>query len=1205
MLSSLLRPKKTRRRVQEIHSPFSSQYVDRSSPVAARRERLPRHASADFTETEIEEDTEEEIAVGNDGEDEDEGSDEEELEEEDGDEDQPLLPIFSAAHLGIWASLISFQRLNANFGLDALPVYNLTHAIRLIVLPRTETTLTWDQLRSPQVSQFLVKPMQQQIRTSQFSRATLYALMANCLQFRKESQANPGNAGNSLTRALVCELLAVKLLKEYNTRELIDALSYDFFPLQGLAESNPPMTNWNQRNRTRPVAARISTLEVAIRASAKRFLAHPLVVQQLEAIWAGTIVFHSAADNLHRTTNRAGYKKQSPSNGSAVPLLTREQLRYGTTARPQNPPKKEPETLQAIQTLTRRTVTLYDPRDASLFKLSRLRVPRYRQFFSTCSLAILLGLFLAVLSQRSTDITGLEIIFWFWSAGFMLDEVVGFNEQGFSLYIMSFWNAFDLGILVLLTIYYCMRLYGIFLVDYGREEWNSMAYDVLATNAILLFPRLFSVLDHYRYFSQLLIAFRLMAIDLVAVFVLILIACSGFFVAFTLSFGKSEYDAAGVAYKIFQILMGFTPAAWEAWETYNFLGKALLVLFLFICHFLVITILITVLTNSFMSIVSNANEEHQFVFAVNTISMVKNDALFSYVAPTNILAWILTPFRFVFPFRTFIKLNRTVIKITHFPLLFSICAYEKIFLARSVFEPTDLVEKVGLRTKRTITFQDHGRGLFSPNLRRRESSVAGFQKDRALDEVFRLAPRENLARNRPSFDRRQTHNVINNWMDHQGDVASPPQEQDPSILDRLEMRRQSRKATLMRHRGINRELSRNRSVASDPAEFMSTGFHDMTRISDDGLHPNSFGGGHTDADGDDELLTNDEDEAHTEEKRTATNYSRSGAESEDYFQTPNATRFVSPTTAFNEQQDYSQQNESPSRQSKAAPKKKSHDRNLSTTTVLFNPAAHNSSASSVSPPRSRPLTAKMHSQANTGTNTPAGPSGSRTPKTANFTNTTTRPRPILPNRANFQSVPNINKPDPARNRLVRHKDSSLNISLSEMGLDHAQLGAVPSSFQTQMAIASKMAMKRDKKEETADGMMGRLMLARMKTLEEGFAEVVKEVRGMRTAGNSSVENESSIGKRREGKGDKKKKRFGSANHSQTKSEINIEGVRMTTSSKGKEKGYFDNDHGGGDTLTAGLDVEGITSRGTSEYKTTHEEPEVGIIAQYMNKGGSL
>ncbi|KAM3080415.1 hypothetical protein ACMFMG_005370 [Clarireedia jacksonii] len=1072
--------------------------------------------------------------------------------------------------------------------------------------------------------------MQQQIRTSHFSRATLYALMANCLQFRKESQANPGNAGNSLTRALVCELLAIKLLKEYNTRELIDALSYDFFPLQGVAQPETPTASWNQKNR--PAAARISTLEVAIRASAKRFLAHPLVVQQLEAIWAGTIVFHSAADNLHRRSaiQTQGYQKSPQSNGNEVPLLSRGHIQYGaTTSLPKNSPNEPPDTPQPLPTLTRRTVTLYDPRDASLFKLSRLRVPRYRQFFSTCSLAILLGLFLAVLSQRSTDITVLEVIFWFWSAGFMLDEVVGFNEQGFSLYIMSFWNAFDLGILLLLTVYYCMRLYGIFLVDYGRDEWNSMAYDVLATNAILLFPRLFSVLDHYRYFSQLLIAFRLMAIDLVAVFVLILIACSGFFVAFTLSFGKAEYDAAGVAYKIFQILMGFTPAAWEAWETYNFLGKAILVLFLFICHFLVVTILITVLTNSFMAIVSNANEEHQFVFAVNTISMVKNDALFSYVAPTNIIAWVLTPLRFFFPFRTFIKLNRNVIKLTHFPLLFSICAYEKIFLARSVFEPTDLVEKVGRRSKQRITFHEPRPGLFSPNLRRHESSVAGFQKDRALDEVFRLAPRDTFGRNRPSFERRQTHNVINNWMDHQGDVASPPQEQDRSILERLEMRRNARKATFMRQRGISREISGTKSVASDPAEFMSTGFHDIHRTSDDELHLNSFGGGHTDADGDDELLTNDEDEAPTADKEpTSTNFSHSSSDSEDYFQTPTATRFVSPVAP-----PIVPLNPSPPKQ-KAFPKKKAHDRNLSTNTILFNPVIDNSS--SVSPPRSRPLTAKAQSTTNTGSNTPIAASGSRTPRTANFPALiTTRPRPILPNRNTIQSVPNIHKSDAAaatlRSRLIRHKDSSLDISMSEMDLGQG-LGAVPSSFATQMALATNMAnLKRAKGEESADGMMGRLMLARMKTLEEGFAEVVREFRGagMKTAGNSSVENETSagVGKRRDGKvliGEKRKvKRPGTGgNVPGGRSEVEGQGRRQSLKGKEKEqeneqeRRYFDGEQSGmhdgahdDSNVHGDVDVIG-TSRDTSGFQTSFEtpfeEPVKGeVLDPFLEKGNSL
>lgn len=1046
--------------------------------------------------------------------------------------------------------------------------------------------------------------MQQQIRTSHFSRATIYALMANCLQFRKEEQANPGNAGNSRTRALVCELLAIKLLKEYNTRELIDALSYDFFPLQGIAAPDiiTIRPNGEQKNRARPAASlqRISTLEVAIRASAKRFLAHPLVVQQLEAIWAGTIVFHSAADNLHRqrpeSPRMSTYRK---SNESSQRLLgSSQQSGYGTAhAQAQKSSTEHPNT-EPLSGPVRRTVTLYDPRDASLFKLSRLRVPRYRQFFSTCSLAILLGLFIAVLSERSIKITWLEVIFWFWSAGFMLDEVVGFNEQGFSLYIMSFWNAFDLGILLLLTIYYCMRLYGIFLVDHGRMAWNSMAYDVLATNAILLFPRLFSVLDHYRYFSQLLIAFRLMAVDLVAVFVLILIACSGFFVAFTFSFGKGQYDAGEVAYKIFQILMGFTPAAWEAWPTYNALGKALLVLFLFICHFLVVTILITVLTNSFMAIVSNAEQEHQFVFAVNTISMVKNDALFSYVAPSNIFAWVLTPLRFCSPFRLFIKINRTVIKVTHFPLLFGIYTYERMFLARSVFEPTDLVENRG--HKRLVSFQDGKAGLFSPSVRIRQDSVSGYQKDRALEEVFRLAP-DTLRNNRRGVTRRQTQNVVNNWMDHQSGIVSPPIEQDRSVVDRLEMRRKERQATMLRHRGI----SGTRSVASDPAEFMSSDiFHDP-RSGDRPTSNDEADNG----DGDDELAeTHDDDEGMTLDRipsrsRASSHTPNFNKESvtEDYFTTPKAARLNTlqfPPSSVSSRGQLLE----PPRSSPPGKQRRSHDRNMSTNTILFNPVTSRHSSSS--PPKSRPLTAKFQSNVNSGSQTPTGVganAGTRTPKNSIYNKA--KPRPIIPNRQNFQSVPNFNLDSQlaaSRTRQVKHRRSSLDMGMSELGLENTgpgMLGAVPSSFATQMALATgglKGFGGRDGNKGEDDGMMGRLMLARMKTLEEGFAEVVKEFRGMRTAGNSSVEGEPISGK---GKakdrdrlsdrlpGRKRKGDRGIIPH--TTSEIDFTKLASLNKGKGKEDD--------------GLSLE--TSRADDD--NTRDTPEEGIIRRFQRQGSSL
>ncbi|MCJ1283296.1 hypothetical protein MMC26_002624 [Xylographa opegraphella] len=1050
-----------------------------------------------------------------DGEESGERDDDEDEDEEDEDEEEdgltPLLPIFEAAQL------------------DTLPVYNLTHTIRLLVIPRCETTLSWDQLRSPQVSQFLVKPIQQQILASHFNKATLYALVANCLQFSKEAQISP------------------------------DALSYDFYPLQGLVKQSVGSTTPTPNFKPHTGAARISTLEIAIRAQAKRFLAHPLVVQQLEAIWAGTIVFHSAADNLHRPPLRIS-PNQTRRYGaieSRIPTLLHK--------------AKSLDRIDSVELTVRRSVTLYDPRDASLFKLSRLRVPRYRQFLSTCSFAVLLGLFVAVLVQRSLHITALEVIFWFWSAGFMLDEIVGFNEQGFSLYIMSFWNTFDLGILLLLVCYYCMRLYGILMPDLRKRRVANLAYDILATNAVILFPRLFSVLDHYRYFSQLLIAFRMMAVDLIAVFILILISCSGFFVAFTLAFGNDDFNGGSVAYALFQMLMGFTPAAWDQWSNFNILGKGILTLFLFICHFLIVTILITVLTNSFMAIVQNANDEHQFVFAVNTISMVKSDALFSYVAPTNVIAWLLTPLRFVLPFRQFVRLNRTVIKVTHFPVLFAIYGYERMILRRSAFELTDLVERRG-RDSVAKAFDTPGSGLnlFSPrHPKLREPSVATYHKDRALAEVFRKPFRDNTIRStQKSHERRKTSNAVNNWMQSMGPegTASPPAEQDHSVVDRLENRRPLHMRSLRRRQGPGRDFTATtRSVASDPEEFAGTQFPFPRRPANyrDDSEVSKMTAGEdlpeqTDGDGDDELVTNEDT---TLERATADGAADdSDKENRDGFfnpQTPSANpsgRVPQPSLSFAD----SPWDRPDSRAGPQRPRR-GHTRNLSTNTILYNPPVKKADSSS-SP--SRNATTARNSARNTapgsGIQTPAS-AGRRTPKRP--TNIV-RPRPIMPPRFEYQSTPNIGAMLGLDSRREMGRSPMAMDIVSDLGDNKAVgggfIGAVPASFATQMAYANNG--RRPRQDQSADGggedqrMMSRLMLARMNTMEEGFREVLKEVKELRKVDVASTGDE------------RRNNKYSKRGSKRLKSEL-----------KGKEKGEIHSDGPGreiGDWVDEAQEPEG-------------------------------
>lgn len=894
------------------------------------------------------------------------------------------------------------------------------------------------------------------------------------------------------------------------------------------------MWDASQKTKPQPRVARISTLEIAIRAQSKRFLAHPLVVQQLDGIWAGKIVFHSSADSLHRPPQRAKHNQTErygtidPSG--SIPEITRDHL----------PSQLQRTYLEPAKFSIRRSVTLYDPRDASLFKLSRLRVPRYRQILSTCSFAILLGLYLAVLIQRSLDITPLEIIFWIWSAGFMLDEIVGFNEQGFSLYIMSFWNTFDVGILLLLVCFYCMRLYGILMRDSHKQAVADTAYDMLASNAVLLFPRLFSVLDHYRYFSQLLIAFRMMAMDLVAVFILIVISCSGFFVAFTLSFGGDHWDAGGVAYALFQMLMGYTPAAWDYWEKYNMLGRSILTLFLFICHFLIVTILITVLTNSFMAVVQNANEEHQFVFAVNAISMVKSDALFSYIAPTNVIAWVLTPLRFLIPFRQFVRLNRTVIKVTHFPILYIIYVYESIILQNSSFEPADLIEQRGRPGTEGAFFEARSGNLSLFSLRQhrlRERSIATLRKDRALDEVFRRPFRDTTIRNiEKSNERRKTSNVVNSWMQNMGPdgTASPPVEQDRAIVDRLEARRIAHRQSHLQLPRLRKESMRNfteatMSVMSDPEDFGGTWATHRRKKYDPPAKDLNRLAEQTDADGDDEHVTNDEDEILTLDRQPIQSPpGRPKVEKitqEGYFGPISSPPITSPTTKSPTLRFYlpllpNHTKDEPSPDSLESPstvkkqiKPPSHDRRASNVSAIYDPPTRQPADLPTSSTNYGPRNEKVaRNQANDPVaagnlslliNSGSPVLGKRSPKRG-----LARTRPIMPpSRSTFPA------PNPATGLFILDNNNNLGGGDSttfamELGSDIGDnkavgggfVGAVPSNFATQMAFVTGAV--RAGQAAAASGnedqrMMGKLMLARMNALEEGFRDVVKEVKEWR------------------------------------------------------------------------------------------------------------
>jgi hypothetical protein len=113
------------------------------------------------------------------------------------------------------------------------------------------------------------------------------------------------------------------------------------------------------------------------------------------------------------------------------------------------------------------------------------------------------------------------------------------------------------------------------------------------------------------------------------------------------------------------------------------LGPALMVLYAFLGNTLFLTILVSMLSNTFSLIAANATAEIQFRRAVLTFEGVKSDAIFAYMPPFNILALVvMLPLKLMVSERMFHKANVVATRTLNAPLLLIISLYERQTLWR-------------------------------------------------------------------------------------------------------------------------------------------------------------------------------------------------------------------------------------------------------------------------------------------------------------------------------------------------------------------------------------------------------------------------------------------------------------------------------------------------------------------------------------------
>ena len=473
-------------------------------------------------------------------------------------------------------------------------------------------------------------------------------------------QADIDDRGIATTRACACEIVAWRFLSHLSEREALDHLLYELVPPEDHAlqpdgelrdSDGANAEHENGRERTglwhgfSPSSARahfggaetpeslgpeeedptkrfigLNALEIAVVAEAKNFLSQRRVQKIVHAIWGGDIIFW-------------------------------ESLSVNTTKKAQ----------KYIKWRT-------DP-------FARLRVPMYGKVFEVLFTAAFLGLYYAVLFERNEQrITVTEVFLFIWIAAFAYDEFGEFQDTGSMFYARDFWNYWDVGVLVVGFAYLIMRIVG--LVK-GNKEIVSASFDVLSLEALFLVPRLFSLLSLNSYFGTLIPCLKEMTKDFLKFLVVVIVLYIGFFTTFCM-LGRDRLTMDEIFWDLVYVFFGAAGEGLKlAPRISPSLGPPLMVVFACMSDILLITSLISLLSNSLTRVMAHAREEYFFQYSVFVLDAAASKRLTYFIPPLNLLPLVLLrPLRLGLPAATVRSARIALLKATHWPFVAAIWGYE-------------------------------------------------------------------------------------------------------------------------------------------------------------------------------------------------------------------------------------------------------------------------------------------------------------------------------------------------------------------------------------------------------------------------------------------------------------------------------------------------------------------------------------------------
>ncbi|KAL2206840.1 hypothetical protein CC79DRAFT_1343109 [Sarocladium strictum] len=524
----------------------------------------------------------------------------------------------------------------------------MIHRVKHLVEDAIDDPYTLEQMQSYRMNNLTVRPLVEKLYQPN-DISVVYCLLVNRIQFLRQQVSTIPHSVN-IARATLCELVAARVFRRFHEDNpshrgiliLTNILVEGFDPFQG---APAPVVDTG-RHAQWPIQHRggrerqLTALELAIISESKLFLSSTACQRVVNAVYCGHVTY-------------------SPL--SFIDIIPDHYKHH--------------------------SVGLYDPRKAPVLNQYRLIVPRIRNTLELIQFFVLVLLYVLVMIHRDhPNRRWFELLFWTYSAGWILDEVAAIIEHGWEVHAQNLWSFLDVTFILIFGAYV--------LASIAEAPTTNQGYalSILCLAAPVLLTRMaFTLMPD----NIVFISLHALMKDFMFLTFLALWCFLGFLLALQWLIGNDDGTD--------QLKPGWTEACkWLLWiwfgldgtgieESVRFdvvLGPVLMIAFAFLGNTLFLTILVAMLTNTFSKIVANEAAEIQFRRAALTFQAVKSDSIFSYPPPCNIAALIiLLPLKLWLSPRAFHTVNVAMIRIINAPTLLLVHVYERIFL-RPYAEPT-------------------------------------------------------------------------------------------------------------------------------------------------------------------------------------------------------------------------------------------------------------------------------------------------------------------------------------------------------------------------------------------------------------------------------------------------------------------------------------------------------------------------------------